>query len=477
MSISESFRGLRQWLAAPIPAQSLAVTRILFGAILVWDYFRFLIGNRIYNYYVVSPVQFPYFGLNFIEPLPEPWIHIAWGAVGVSAALVALGLFFRFAIVIFIVVFGYFFLLDRVQYLNHNYMVLLYAALLAVSPANRIWSLDARFGLVGRSEWIPRWPVTALKLQTEIILIFAGLVKITDDWLRGQPLRIWLPAREDAVFYGALFQDEFVIVAAAWGVVVLHIVGAPLLLYRKTRFPVFLIYVFFHVSNAALFNLGIFPWLTIAVTLIFFEPDWPSRVRRWFRTGLGSRDRSPAFSRAAASMPVPPIRKGLMVLLVVWFTIQLVLPVRQAIFPNLVGWTGDGHRFSWRMRVYSNRVEGGYLSVNPATGEEIFIDPAWVVGPRNARYILSRADISRDFAIWWEKRLQIYSGWPSAEVYARYTVSLNGRPAQTFIDPEVDLTEVERNLLKPDPWIMPLETRAPAPDLPEWFPPLPLQRP
>jgi len=118
------------------------------------------------------------------------------GFLGVFAFLVMLGLFYRAAIWGFVLVFGYFFLLDKAQYLNHNYMVLLYAILLALAPANRAFSLDARWGLVARSEWIARWPVAAVKLQTEIILIYAGIVKITDDWLRGEPLGMWLRARD-----------------------------------------------------------------------------------------------------------------------------------------------------------------------------------------------------------------------------------------------------------------------------------------
>ena len=468
---------LRARLAEPISGQSLAVMRILFGAILVWDYFENLYGNRILGFYVLSAVQFPYFGLEFIKPLPHSWIFIAWGVVGISAALVMLGLFFRFAIIVFILSFGYFFLLDRVQYLNHNYMVLLYAVLLAVSPANKVWSLDAWFGFTERTNWIPRWPVSALRLQTEIILIFAGLVKITDDWLRGQPLLLWLPAKTDAVFYGAIFESELFVIAAGWGVVALHVLGAPLLLYRRTRLPMFLIYVFFHMSNAALFNIGIFPWLTIAVTLIFFDPNWPSQIWRWFGRLFASGSQTPALEPRTTTASIPRLGAGVSFLLVVWFIVQLLLPVRQAMFPNLVGWTGDGHRFSWRMRAYSRRAEGGYLAINPETKEEYFVDPAEILGPRSAKYVMTRSDISRDFADWLEMRLAICCGWSSAEIYARYTVALNGRPPQAFIDPNIDLTAVERNLLGPDPWVMPLETRAAVNTMPDWFPPLPLQKP
>lgn len=176
-----SLARLRQTLGDPVSAQSLAALRILFGAILTWDCIRYIQADRIRRYYVDVEMTFPYFGWDFIQPVAAPYIYWLWGLVGVSAALVMVGLFFRAAIVTFILTFGYFFLLDRAQYLNHNYMVLLYAVLLALSPAGRAWSVDAWLRPRLAQPVIPRWPVAAVRLQTEIILIYAGIVKITDE--------------------------------------------------------------------------------------------------------------------------------------------------------------------------------------------------------------------------------------------------------------------------------------------------------
>jgi len=38
----------------------------------------------------------------------------------------------------------------------------------------------------------------------EIMLIFAGLVKIQHDWLNGLPLSLWLSARTDTTFFGSM---------------------------------------------------------------------------------------------------------------------------------------------------------------------------------------------------------------------------------------------------------------------------------
>jgi vitamin K-dependent gamma-carboxylase len=371
-----------------------------------------------------------------------------------------------------VLVFGYFFLLDKAQYLNHNYMVLLYAILLGFAPANRALSLDARWGFVTATPVIARWPVAAVRLQTEIILIYAGIVKITDDWLRGEPLGMWLRARSDEVLFGPLFQYDLVILAGAWGTVALHIVGAPLLLWKRTRLAIFLVYCGFHVSNSVLFNIGIFPWITIAVTLIFFEPDWPERLAR---RALGLFETPPPM-RPPTDVRVTAPGTGLLVVLAVWFAIQLVVPQRQLFFPNLVGWTGDGHRFSWRMRIYDRRAEGVFTVVWTETGERLEIDPYDVMSARQARAVLTRTDLIHDFARKIEARL-VKAGAGGIEVYARIEKSLNGRPRQLYVDPEVDLTAVTYAWFRSDPWVLPPETRVAEDRLPAWWPPLPLQKP
>lgn len=441
----------RAALSAQVSAQSLAVFRILFGALLVWDTWRFVQHDRIWRYYVAPELTFPYPGFHWVQPLPEPWIHVAWAMVGVTAFLVMIGLFYRVAIVALTVLFSYFFLLDKAQYLNHFYMVILYLVLMCFLPANRAWSLDAwrRPRLAGAT--VPYAAVVALRLQIEIILIYAGLVKITEDWLKGEPLGMWLRPQADAVPFGALFHLDWVIVAAAWGTILLHIVGAPLLLWKRTRLPVFLIYCAFHMSNAYFFNIGIFPWLTIGATLILFAPDWPSRLAR--RLGIVSGPAAPITAVAPAGRLIP---LAAMAALALWVGVQVAVPLRHFAFPTEVRWTGDGHRFAWRMRMYDRDAEGYFLVA--AEGERFWVvEPEDFLTERQARVMLTRPDMIWQFAAHLE-RVWAAAGHGDVAVHAHITKSLNGRVPQTYIDPDTDLTAVGYNLFGPDPWVLPLTT-------------------
>ena len=459
---------LQSHFETPISIQSLVVVRIAFGSILAWDWWRYVDNTRIHRYYVEPGMLFPF--VPFVHPLPDPWIHIVWGGVGVFGVMVALGLFYRFSIIALTLIFAYFFLLDRTQYLNHNYMVILYGMLLCFMPAARAYSLDAWLFPRIRSMVIPRWPVSAIKLQTEIILIYAGWVKIADDWLRGEPLRLWLRGDEDEIFYGFLFQYDMAFVFAAWATVLLHIVGAPLLLWRRTRLAVFLVYVFFHWSNAQLFNIGIFPWITLALTTIFFAPDWPQRLARRV---LG------VFRQLPETPPLPEPRFRLNPVLagglIIWFAVQIYIPERQLLFDNNVAWTGDGHRFSWRMRIYDRDREGVFRVVSADGSETWEVNPYDLMARRQARNVLARPDIAWTFAQRLEERWAEH-GHEDVAVYADVWVSLNGRPMQQFIDPAVDLTEEPWDWFGPTHWILPLQNRVSEAWLPDSYPPAFMRR-
>ena len=185
---------LSAWASHPVSGQSLAVFRIVFGLLMLNDVVYVITEGWLTFYYVERFVLFPYFGLE-VPPLPPPWLHLLWGACGVCCVLVALGAFYRLAISGFNAIFIYFFLLDQAVYLNHFYMIALFGLLLGCTGANRCWSVDRRLGRIRGPRDVPFWNVLILQFQVEVILVFAGLVKIEIDWLRGEPLRTWMLER------------------------------------------------------------------------------------------------------------------------------------------------------------------------------------------------------------------------------------------------------------------------------------------
>lgn len=444
-----SISSIKVTLSRPVSAQSLAMFRIFLGALLVWDCWRFFKYDRVWRYWVEPEFHFTYPGFGWVAPLPEPWIHIAWGIVGLFAFCVMLGFFYRLSVIVLTVSFGYFFLLDKAEYLNHFYLVLLFLILMCFLPAQRMLSLDAWLFPDSRRGFIPYAAVFAIRAQMEIMLLCAGIVKLTPDWLAGEPLGLWLRHDADLHPLGFLFHHDWVILAGSWGTVALHLIGAPLLLWKKTRIWVFGIYCLFHIANAEFFNIGIFPWLTIAATTIFFAPNWPQTLARRLLT---------CFEHVPEPAPEPlPRRRNLarltLVALAAWLTIQIALPARAWFIPSEVRWSGDGHRFSWRMRIYDRQAEGIFLV--RVEGREWIVEPADYLSERQTYKMLVRADMIHQFAqhlgaVWQD------AGYSEPTVHAEILKSLNGREPQHFVVPEIDLLAVSSARFSPDNWILPL---------------------
>ncbi|HEY8252848.1 MAG TPA: HTTM domain-containing protein, partial [Burkholderiales bacterium] len=242
--------------------------RVMFGVIMLVECWRFWSKGWIERHYIAPEFFFKYYGFEWVQAWPGDGMYWHFAALAVLALLITLGVFYRAATVLFFLAFTYIFLLDQARYLNHFYLVILISVALMVIPAPHLRSPT------------PAWAIWLFRLQFEVMYIYAGIVKVNADWLRLEPMGMWLARRDDFLLLGDLFQQDWVVAVASYGAIALHIIGAPLLLWKVTRGWVMVIYFAFHLMNHFMFNIGIFPWVAMAGTLIFLEPDWPRRAYR-----------------------------------------------------------------------------------------------------------------------------------------------------------------------------------------------------
>ena len=280
---------LRQRFVDPlfeeVDASSLAFFRVAFGLIMLVECWRFWSKGWIERYYMRPDFFFKYYGFEWVEPWPDSGMVWHFALLALLSLLITLGFLYRFAAIAFFFAFSYVFLLDQARYLNHFYLVMLIAVNMMLVPANRFFAVDASLWPRLRSATVPAWSVWLFRLQFEVMYIYAGIVKINPDWLRLEPMGMWLSRRDDMPLVGELFNQDWVVALAVYGSIALHIVGAPLLLVRRARGWVMAIYFAFHLANHFLFRIGIFPWVAMAGTLLFLEPDWPRRALRRVRQG------------------------------------------------------------------------------------------------------------------------------------------------------------------------------------------------
>lgn len=435
----------RERLFAPIDVASLVYYRIAFGLIALWECWRYYDHEWISRYYIQPEFFFKYYGFGWVHPWPGDGMYWHFAAMAVLAAMIVLGVFYRAAAVLYWLAFTYVFLLDQTQYLNHFYLISLLACLMIFVPANRAFSLDAWRKPSLRRDLVPAWGLYMLRAQMVIVYFFAGVAKINEDWLHGWPLRMWLPERSHLPIVGPWFDELWVQMLMSYGGLLLDLLGGFLLLHRRTRLPVFIVFCGFHLMNAQLFGIGVFPWFSIATTLLFFRPDWPRRLL--LRVGVG-RDAAPMFEPVA-----PVIRRRALFLLGLYFAVQLALPLRHWLYPGNVAWTEEGHRFAWRMKLRSKTGYVDVLVTHPDTGLTEKIRLSRHLNRRQIRKMSVRPDMLLQFAHFLAEEHEHEGRAPV--VRARVVASVNGRGHQPLVDEAVDLARQPRDLFTKD-WIEPL---------------------
>ena len=452
-------------LFQPVDIAFLVSFRFVFGAIMLWEVYRYFSTGWIRRYYIDPSFYFGYFGFEWVKPWPGNGMYVHFAVLGVAAACIMLGLLYRFAVPLFFLGFTYVFLLDQTRYLNHFYLVCLIAFVMIFLPANRAVSVDAAIWPTLRTQVVPAWTLWLLRFQVGIAYFFGGIAKLNSDWMiGGEPMRTWLRPLMTMPGIGPIFQKEWVVYSFVYGGVLVDLLVVPLLLWRRTRLIAFCAAVVFNLINAAIFNIGIFPWFMLGATLIFFPPDLMRRFARAFLTpgaALRSEDgEKPAIRPLPAHEQTHTLlgknQKIILGLLAAYALLHVLLPLRHYLYPGNVSWTEEGHNFAWHMKLRTKRGEALFTITHPPTGQTWVVDPKQHLEPRQAMKMANKPDMILLFAhhLAEQKRRE---GYDNVEVRAQVTSSLNGRKPQVLIDPNVDLAKESRSML-PASWIVPLTT-------------------
>src|SRR5687768_5174067 len=124
-------------------------------------------------------------------------MYLHFVVMGLASIGLMLGCFYRFSAILCFLTFTYVFLLDQALYLNHFYLMCLFAFLMIFLPAHRAGSIDALRKPQIRSDFVPGWVRALLLGFISLIYFYAGVAKLHPDWFQGGALRIWLPRAED----------------------------------------------------------------------------------------------------------------------------------------------------------------------------------------------------------------------------------------------------------------------------------------
>lgn len=450
-------------LFAPVDISFLIFFRIFFAAMVLWALWEFHAKNLITSLYVEAPFHFTYHGFSWVRPWPGEGTYWHFGALAILAVLVMMGFLYRLSALLLWLGFTYVFLLEKAEYQNHNYLICLLCFLLIFLPAHRAWSVDGLWRPGIGTVQVPAWTLWLLRFQIGLPYLFGGIAKLKSDWLCGQPMQMWLSISPWRVLLGPLTEEHWLALVVSWGGMLFDLAIVPLLLWRPTRTLAFGGVIVFHLLNAFMFNIGVFPWLMIGATTVFFEPDWPRHIITAPSLPARTPPGAPEVTRPGAPALTQKLIAGAFF---VYVLLHLVLPFRYLLYPGNVLWTEQGYFFAWKMMLRAKVTALRFLVIDRATEKTIPSDPARWLTPMQLESMGHDPEMMREFAHFLREKYQ--EKGQDVEVRVLALCSLNGRKPQFLVDPTVDLSRQPRTwfhqpyivpLLEPfrwDPWNIPV---------------------
>ncbi|MCT8340952.1 HTTM domain-containing protein [Flavobacteriaceae bacterium TK19130] len=438
------------YLKKPTEAAPLAVFRIFFGLMMFGSILRFWANGWIEKLYLEPKFHFSFYGFEWVQPLGVATYGI-FAVCAISAMLVAVGYKYRWAISVFFLSFTYIELMDKTTYLNHYYFISCLSFLMIFLPAHRYFSLDA-WQSGKASKIVPAWTIDSIKLLLGIVYFYAGLAKLNSDWLfRAMPLKIWLPSKYDLPLLGSLLQEEWVHYVFSWSGMLYDVSIPFLLLYRKTRWFAFGMVVIFHVLTRVLFPIGMFPFIMIVSTLVFFDANLHHKILNGISRILNIDKKRWDLQLPNAMQPA--VRKFQLLIVGFFLAVQLLFPWRYLLYPGELFWTEEGYRFSWRVMLMEKAGYAQFKIRNGETDTSFYIDNSDFLTPFQEKQMSFQPDFILEYA---HKLADHFrkQGHENIEVYVESYVALNGRRSQPFIDPSINLLEQQESF-QHKTWILP----------------------
>ena len=431
--------------------------RIVIGSLFLFSTLRFISNGWVKQLYIDPPFHFPYLGFDWVRTLPGNWMYLPFIVMVLASFGIILGAFYRVSAALFFLAFTYVELLDKSYYLNHYYFVSLVAFILIWLPAHANFSMDAKRNPSIQRSTIPNWPVLLLRFQLGIVYCFAGIAKINSDWLlEAQPLRLWLQAFRDLPLVGDLLATSWVAFVFSWFSCFYDLTIPFFLSSNRTRNIAYIFVVVFHILTWLLFPIGVFPWVMIFSTLIFFPASFHNRWINALKKAFGWNDQI-----STASISTSRVVTGLISFFLI---VQLILPFRYLLYPENLFWHEEGFRFSWRVMLMEKKGYATFYVEDRNTRKSIEITNSDYLTPQQIDQMSRQPDMILQFAHFLGKKYSdttLHFGSKSVHlsrprVTADVYVTLNGRPNQHFVSRETDLMQEEYNL-KHRKWILPLE--------------------
>ncbi|MDH7448350.1 HTTM domain-containing protein [Aquimarina sp. 2201CG14-23] len=434
---------INRWLFTQIDNSALIIFRVFFGFLITAESFGAILTGWVKRTLVDPQFTFNFIGLDFLQPLPGNGMYFYFALMGILGIMIMIGFKYRWSMIGYTILWAGVYYMQKASYNNHYYLLLLLCILMSTLPAGNYFSIDVKRNPALRKIAMPRWCLLIIIVQLWIVYTYASVAKLYPDWLDYTVAKNLMASRANYPIVGELLQQHWIHICITYFGILFDLLIIPLLLWRRTRVAAFCISIFFHLFNSIVFQIGIFPYMSLAFSVFFFSKE---RMHHLFM-------RKKEFYNAQEVI-VPSYKRFLIPAFVIWFVIQLGLPLRHWVIPGDVLWTEEGHKLSWRMML---RGRSGYtnfyiIDKNDPDAKRTRVDKNKYLSKKQLRLVSTKPDAMWQFA----QRLkeEYKTKGKDISIFVKSKVSINGKKQKVLIDPEADLANVEWNYFTTNPWVI-----------------------
>lgn len=433
---------MKSFLLKPIDNAGLILFRFLFGLLISAECYGAILTGWVRANLVEPKYNFTFIGFEWLSAMSGNGMYTYFFVMGTLGIFITIGYKYRFSMLAFTLLWAGVYLMQKTSYNNHYYLLMLISGIMVFFPANVDYSLDAKNNPEIRTKKMCAYFKWIIVFQLFIVYTYASVAKLYAGWLELDFFGILMRSKADYLIIGGILQEPWLhSIMSVFGIV-FDLLIIPALLWKPTRKIAFGFAIFFHLFNSVVFQIGIFPYMALAFTVFFFEPEI---LRKKFL--------KKPFSYPNTELKKPRFFSLMLLCWGIYFLFQLGLPVRHFFFKDDVLWTEEGHRLSWRMMLRSRGGIVTFRTVNKKTGEEKRIDLNDYLSKKQRSRIGGQPDFIWQFAQHLKKEAAKKD--EDISVYVKSKVSINGGPFKAFINPTVDLAAEEWYHFKHHDWILP----------------------
>lgn len=424
----------------PIDNAPLIVFRICFGLLLFAETFGAILTGWVKRNLIDPEFTFSHVGFEWLQPLPGLGMYFYFGIMAILGLAVAFGFRYKWTLGTFTILWTAVYLMQKESYNNHYYLLLLVSIIMWFLPANSYASLDAKRNPKILANAMPAWCSWVMIAQISIVYFFATIAKFYPDWLNGNFIGLLLQGKEHYPVIGRFFTEKWFHLFLSWGGIFFDGLVILFLLFPKTRTFALFLSLLFHLFNAVVLQIGIFPFFALSFVLFFYPPEL---IRSRFlpkKPIVQNNDFVQANSSVLYWFFIP------------YFIIQFGLPLRHWAIQDDVLWTEEGHRLSWRMMLRQRTGFARFRIEDKNSGKTEYYDLSRF-SQKQRDFLSSRPDGIWQFTQRIKKEYE-QKGWNPA-IFVHSQVSVNGSNYYPFTDPNLDMANEPFYYFGHSKWITP----------------------